>query len=492
MHFGPWEGTRMRTVPTVASLVLVAVVGVAQPDAGPGTEADDELTPRARAWQEGQIAGLAASRPSAASKILEVICDAPDRVEVNYAYGLFWLGPEDWAYMISFASHDQESQIALIIARDGRVYRTFQHVCPRLFLSRPEGLAMDSIEAFLQTMSMENREPCGWELIDGSYATPDRDELLTAQEHQQMLAVAPAASADARKLALRALIRDGSDESWEVVNTALDAITDWAIIDDARQTAASVDEAKGEYIAALQQARLNADPQQRTEQQLLAILSAVDRGALGRFTSLVEDDDTEAMCARIEAFCRSYTVRAATDRTQLARLRNVVNAYGALDAERAGTFFSSLLEEPPGALRRAGVYGVGELRVADAVAELRTMAVPAYDGFLGADSVCVALGKISTPQAHQALADLLLQLPTNTELAGGAMAAMKRVCGGRAGSPWGTWANGCWATVAEDRVAAAESFAEALNTLADRTDDEELADRARHEAEVMGYYAYRP
>jgi len=469
-------------------MAVVAVVAVlcglcaSQPDAGPGTSENDGLTPRAREWQEREITGLVAFRPDTATKIIQITEDAPTRASVSYAYGMFWLGPTDWAYMTSISSHDLEPQIALIIDRDGRVYRVFEHVCPSLPLSRPEGLEIDSIEAFLQTYAGTDDEPRRWELLEDFYATADRAQLPTAQEHQRMLALAPEAAADARRLAIRALIRDGTEESWEVVKMALAGITDWAVLEDARQTAHAVDEAKGQYIAGVQQARLNAEPQQRTEQQILAILSVADRTGLDHLLALVDDHDAEALCARIEAFCRSYTMRAAGSRGEFARLRNVVNAFGALDTERAAAFFSNLLESPAGPVRQVGVYGVGELRVPGVVAKLRTMVVAEHEGFLSADSVCVALGKISTPEAHQALIDLLLQDPMEVRLAWAAMAAMTRVCGGLAGSPPGTWANGCWATVADGPVAVAERFAAALNTLADRTADERLAREARGRA----------
>jgi hypothetical protein len=197
-------------------------------------------------------------------------------------------------------------------------------------------------------------------------------------------------------------------------------------------------------------------------------------------------DDSAALCASFEQVALDLKPGGMYFASrEFAALRNSVNAYGVLDAKRASAFYRSLLAQPPGAVREAGIYGLGELRVADAVKDLRTVIVPDKENSFSPGSVSLSLGKIGTPEAYDLLESMLLDDPIVVKQSWTVLTVMDEICGRPAKSPPGSWSNGCWASVAEDRATVTNRFAAAMTKLAAKAGDERLAREARGRADSL-------
>jgi hypothetical protein len=522
-------GMQMRRVLASGSLLcsLVAAIGsaacLAQPPLPEGAAAgDDILTPVTREWQERAIAHLSEFRPSAATPILEVEDGGEERLVVSYGPGgILWLGREDWVYLTSFWSHTADPQVILVIDRRGRIYRNFEHICPTLSLRVPEGAGVDSLGAFLKTETSEDDGPPRWVPIDDAMAAEDRETLPTAWEHQLEVATSQEASPRARGLAVCALIREGSDVSWNVVErvlrgTAGPAVlgekrrlivrtlaaedgdrawrlleqvlagsTDWPLLDEMRRLTADQDPARAAMMQRVLEDSLGATPLERGRHLGEAAVAAESRETLDYFLSLADAADRDAMCAVFEETARAQDTRLFYQLPGFGALRNSIAAFTMVDRERAAAFYRALLDSPDQHQREAAIYGVSELRLADTVGKLMALVDREAENSSYPSAVCVALGKIGTPEGHDALIELLLQEPIHAKQSFAVLCVMAEVCGGLRGRPQGSWSNGLWATVAEDRSATAERFASAMNELAERTTDERLAGEARVRASLI-------
>ena len=448
----------------------------------PAADGDSILTPVTRAWQTQAMAELKAFRPTASTPIMSVEDQGQGRLIITRGPGgILWLGREDWVYLTSYWSHDAEPQVVLVIDRKGRIYRNFEHICPSLFVQSPEGAELDSLEAFLRTLTSDGPGPHDWQLLDDSAATPDREALPTALEHEMQVAEAQEASAETRRLAVRALIREGSEEAWEVARGVIEGSEDWPLLDEARRATAG-DALRTEIVQRILDDSLGADPAARAEHLAKAILAAEDREALDYLLPLSEGADRTALCAAFEDVARRRNQQVFWQIGGFVALRNSITAFIALDPERAAACYRGLLDSPDQYVRQAGIYGVGELRLANTIEKLVTLVDPETENSLFPSAVCVALGKIGTPEAHDALIKLLLQEPIHVKQSWSVLVVMTEVCGRPGGSPRGEWWNGFWATVAEDKTAVAQRFADAMNQLAERTTDERLAREARGRA----------
>jgi len=232
-------------------------------------------------------------------------------------------------------------------------------------------------------------------------------------------------------------------------------------------------------------ASLGATPVERARRLAEAITAAEDRGALDYLLTLVEGADKATLCAAFGDVAKAQEQQVFWQYGSFRALRNSITAFVAVDRERAATFYQSLLDSGSQYQRQAGIYGVGELRLADTVGKLTALVDRETENSLYASAVCVALGKIGTTEAHDALIRMLLQEPIDVKQSWSVLVVMTEVCGEAGGGPRGEWWNGCWATVAADRPATAQGFAEAMNRLAELTTDERLAREARGRASFI-------
>jgi hypothetical protein len=97
----------------------------------------------------------------------------------------------------------------------------------------------------------------------------------------------------------------------------------------------------------------------------------------------------------------------------------------------------------------------------------------------------VALGKIGTPQAYEALAARLLQAPGDPTLAYSVLGVVAEALGGGDTGGGGTWANGWWATPPEDRPATARRLGAALEEVVIHTRNTTLSKKAREGAAAL-------
>jgi len=216
---------------------------------------------------------------------------------------------------------------------------------------------------------------------------------------------------------------------------------------------------------------------------VLAITEAGDKETVLGLASLADLIGKDDVCAAFEQIALGQRTPPHWQSDGFWAIRNTITAYGAIAPDRARAFFRSLLTHDQDPVRHVGIYGVGELRVAEAVPELLPLVTPEYENCFRADCVSVALAKISTPEAHQALLDMLAREPVDIRYAWEVAVSMCAVCGTEGRSPQGAWWNGCWATVPDDLPSVARRFADALNALAERTTDDRLAREARGRAD---------
>jgi hypothetical protein len=368
--------------------------------------AADGLTARTREWQAAAVTKLKAFRPTPASPVLDLEQRANRVVRIDGPAGMFWLGSTDWGCFDAFSTHDSEPQVVLLICRDGRIFRTFEHVCPYLFLRLREDGGVDSVERFLRSETCEGGDKRSWELLDATGATPERLELPTALAHMRQVVQSEDARPETRRVALRALFREGSDESWQLVEAHLAGSSDWALLDELRRAAGTADHPRAAAVHRLLDQALGTDPEQRASRLAEAIAAVASRESVGFFTSLVDDPTRAAVCTRLEAVVAGQSQPVDFGSGPFWGLRNSVTALAALDAGRAASCCRALLNAPTPTGRQAGIYGVGELRLADTVDRLLGMVDRDAENSFSPSAVCVALGKIGTREAHDALVKL--------------------------------------------------------------------------------------
>jgi len=399
--------------------------------------------------------------------------------------GVLWLGREDWVYLTNYWSHDANPQVVLVIDRKGRIYRNFEHICPTLFLRSPEGAELNSLDAFLKTQTDPGDGPPEWQLIDDSAATPDRETLPTALEHEMQVAAAGEASAHARDLAVRALVREGSDESWAVVEPVLHGSTDWQLLDEARRAAETAGPARVGVVHGMIDASLGTQPQERARRLAAAVLAVDTQESLSYLLSLVGDADSAVLRTALRDAAEARREEGARGARAFAPLRNAVAALTALDRESAAALFRSLLDSSDQWQRQAGVYGVGELRLADTVGRLKTMLDRDTELSFRPGAVCVALGKIGSPEAYDALVDLASQEPVDNVGSYSVLGVVAEMYGDPERRPYGDWSNGCWATAPADEPATAARFAQALTRISALRGGSTLGQKARRQASLL-------
>ena len=249
-----------------------------------------------------------------------------------------------------------------------------------------------------------------------------------------------------------------------------------------RRLTAEHDPARAEMVRRVLDDSLGGTPVERGRHLGEAALAAESRETLDHFISLADGADRDAMCEVFEETARAQETRLFYQLRGFGALRNSITAFMVVDRDRAAAFYRSLLDSPSQHAREAAIYGASELRLADTLPKLMALLDRDAENGCYPSAVCVALGKMGTPEAHDALIELLLQEPIHTRQSYAVMGVMAEVCGRAGGSPRGSWANGLWATVAEDTAATAARFAQAIDELAQRTDDERLAGQARARA----------
>jgi len=249
--------------------------------------------------------------------------------------------------------------------------------------------------------------------------------------------------------------------------------------------AAQIAPEHAEPISAAAAERIRAGGLDGIEQLNEAILAAEARETVAALAKLAKAVEAAQFRTLFESLAAGQTRRISWQLQGWRELRNSATAYGVLDHEQAVAFYRSLLKSSQPAIRGVGVYGCGELRVAEAVPELLTVVVPEDENCMVPSAVCVALGKIGTPSAHEALAGLLSRagLPENSRLS--IMTVMSCVCGhtGIRG-PDGIWENGTWYSVTLD-PAGAELLARACDSLEGQAVGDRVLSRARHTAEML-------
>jgi hypothetical protein len=422
---------------------------------------------------------------------------------------MFWLDENDWICYIAKSSHSRANQV-LAVDRYWNVYTNGAHVCPVLILRMEDGSSIDSLEDFAASVVYEEKGPLRWRRCSrpGEGLLKEVQALFpvewmaalpaTRSQHYRLLSCDTTVGTALRKQALTSLAKSADAEFLAAAGELTARRSDWALAAYAlhlweqpngaeRREAAFRDELTRSLYAS------EASPVQTIEQ---AILSAEDRETVSTLASLAAPGDRESLSDDFEAHARDCEGAGLLRFRSFPQLRNGLAACNALNPDRAARFYRSLLKDPRVIQREIGVYGLGELRAADAVEELRAVSVPEDEDSRHAGAVCVALAKIGSPAAHTALVDLLLSEPVSANRTQAVITVMGEICGWP-GVPRGTWDNGCWVTPAEDKVAIAQRFAGAMNDLGDRHENDdkfaaELSNQARFLLHVVKEAASRP
>jgi len=298
---------------------------------------------------------------------------------------------------------------------------------------------------------------------------------VLSPERQEQVVLDATASAPARKTAMRLLAFAGADGAWELFAALAPDLDGWETSGYALVLAQALSPERVPAIAGRLLRPAGAAPGDEATRLADGIARAETREVVLALASLAGEVGPEAARTALEDALAQQRDQLFVYGPRFAAMRNLVSAYGAVDAAAATGFFRSLLARPDLAVRGCAVYGLGELRVRDAVADL-VAAFPVSEDQGSAGSVIAALGKIGTPEACDALAALALKPGLDRGAGGALIATMSRVCGA-----WqsGTWATGDWVTLADDPQAAGQSFVAALERLAAQTDDARLATWAR-------------
>jgi len=300
-------------------------------------------------------------------------------------------------------------------------------------------------------------------------------------ERQRAVLLDAEAPPAARRAGARRLAFEGTEEGWQTLLELVDTEADEQLLAHVLMLAEELASERAPTLRERMAARLG--PGERGARTLtLAITEAKDEGTVRALASLGESLGRDEVCRLLEEIARGQRTPPHWQSQGFEPIRNTITAYGAVDLDRAQAFYRSLLSAHNEAVRRVGIYGAGELRVAEAAPELLPLVDPRYENCFRADCVIVALGKISTPEAHDALIDILAEETDNTRHAWEIMVVLCSVCGREGRSPQEAWWNGCWATVAEDLPTVGPRIAAALDALADRSTDERLTREARGRA----------
>jgi HEAT repeat protein len=301
-------------------------------------------------------------------------------------------------------------------------------------------------------------------------------------ENQRAIAQNPQAEPKQRKTALRRLAFEGSDDSWKVIADVAATEGLWEVRGWALYIASQLVPDRAESLQRAVADTLGEEGTESARQLVLGLVECETREAVLGVASVSDQVDREVLLTILEDLANSQQDPLYWGRQSYRAVRNSITAYGAIDRERGARFYHSLMRSDRPRQREVGRYGVGELRVAEAIPDLVASVVPEEENCFRPESVCIALGKIGTPEAHNALIQMLLAEPIVMKRSRAVLSVMEEVCGLPGQSPPGAWWNGWWASVAEDRTAVAERFVRAMEELAEKTTDERLAREARGRA----------
>ncbi|MEN6545894.1 MAG: hypothetical protein ABFE07_07635, partial [Armatimonadia bacterium] len=325
-----------------------------------------------------------------------------------------------------------------------------------------------------------------WDVNDPVVAALIREyEAMTRPDYARML-VDVWGPAKIRQGALRALIFEDTDDAWQTVLDHTERETNWSVIGYGLWLAETCAPTRAPALRERLVRRLRLEGAGGVQQLALAVTEAKDREAVVALAKLGADVDRDGLCAVFQDIARAQTEGLNWQMRSFAAIRNTITAYGELDHDGAVVFYRSLLASDRARQREVGVYGTGELKVVEAIPELLAVLVPETENCMVASSVCVALGKLGPPVAHEALAGLLARPDTSNRMSWEVSVVMGSVCGEAVRSPFGTWENGTWCTVAGDPRAAAVIFGRAMDAYAGRTTDARTAAGLRGRADNWG------
>lgn len=310
--------------------------------------------------------------------------------------------------------------------------------------------------------------------------------------HQKTLVADAGAALGLRRSALRVMAFEGTPDCRQTVANFVPAEPDWGLLGYALRLARELDPPQAAALQALLTARLQQEGAGGFKAVELAMLAADDQQTVQALASLVGAADRQAVCDLCQDIARGQTEYLQRESKSFAGIRNSVAAYDALAHDDAVAFYRSLLSSGIPRVRDVGVYAMGELRVKEAISELIAGIVRDHESEMAPAAVTTALGKIGTPEAHDALIVLLKDEKTPARM-GRTIVVMMCAISDEARYPTGmTWERGSWYTPATDKATLVPRFAEAMRQFADHCADQYAASEARQIAEQLTQNQLRP
>ncbi|MBT3382048.1 MAG: Ig-like domain-containing protein [Lentisphaerae bacterium] len=426
-------------------------------------------------WRDETLTRMRALTSTAGLPLLE-LTGAGEHRSVSGPEGVLCFADENWLYIRSFSTHTADPQTILARDRQGNIYSAVGHACPSFEVRVANGAPVDSLEDFLRTRT----ESSGWEAVEQAPGNGAQVSEDTASAILRVALLTPGSPAAARKIALRALVRDDGEESWAAVMHTLVNGEDWGL---RAYTLTLVMEHYPDDTAEWCELFADTLPQDPFERGRIlddVISSVASREGIETMLAFVREVDRDSLFQAFERRARNCEDDQVCSQLRSFRaIRNSVNAYGILDPERSGTFYRSLLGGQTPSERAVAIYAVGELRVVGALTEL-TVAEPVHrENCFIASSVLIALGKLGTTEARDEVVRRLVAGLGDRRTLSTARFVLYETCGRPGASPRGTWEIGTWVTVAADPRATAARFAQALNGAAENVTDEAQADGLR-------------
>lgn len=290
----------------------------------------------------------------------------------------------------------------------------------------------------------------------------------------------------ARQAALRALIFENTEATWQTILAHLERETDWSVLGYVLSLTGTCAPERVPTLHDSLVRRLRLEGEAGRRQLALALIDAREREGVTAVAAIAGDIDRPWFCSLFQDLARGQNEPLKWQTPSFAAIRNSITAYGQLDRDGAVAFYRPLLASERPRQREVAVYALGELKVAEAIPELLAVLRPDTEDCMVAGSVCVALGKMGTAAAHEALIGLLSHPNVTDSMAWSIAVVMNSICGQPGRGPTGTWENGTWWTEADIPRVAAARFAPALLAYADRTQDERTARELRGRAGVAG------
>jgi len=418
--------------------------------------------------------------------------------ELDAPEAMAWVSEREWIYYLSFSTHSQVKDVVLAVDQDWNIHTTGGHVCPSMHVMSPKGKAIASVSDFFATTTYQTQKEHPWTAHgQGSAALRERVRALvpprlstvpeTRTEHCRQLVGDATTPRLSRKWALGQLVQEGSPASWKAIEQTALKRTNWDVRSAAIHVLLDRRPARATALRPALLAGLGADSAARTNSLAAGIGAVESREDLHALLWLVEPEDAPLLCEAFEELARSLAGVKLWSMKHWQSTRNYINAYGVLHPGLAARFCRSLLRSEDSVLREIGILAMGELRVADAVPDLRAMSPKDKDDYAYTRALGAALGKIGTRAAHDALIDMLTEEPILPAKARTLVLLMHSICGPHSGSREGMG----WTTRPKDRPATADRFAKAIRQVATRTTDEKLAEEALYYATAIGEKAQR-